>query len=159
MCLQRAVQNLLPDYNAFHCASPGRLAMKMHATLPLSDTESVWAGTEMPRSVKLIEDVQTDVCIVGGGIAGLTTGYLLTQAGKRVVILDDGPLVSGMTQCTSAHLSNAIDDRFTEIEKWHGQRGAALAAESHAAAIDRIESIANELKIDCDFKRLNGYLF
>jgi glycine/D-amino acid oxidase-like deaminating enzyme/nitrite reductase/ring-hydroxylating ferredoxin subunit len=113
----------------------------------------------MPRSLTLTESIQTDVCVVGGGIAGLTTAYLLTQAGKSVVLLDDGPLVSGQTQCTSAHLSSAIDDRFTEIEKWHGQRGAVLAAESHAAAIDRIESIAKELKIDCDFMRLNGYLF
>ena len=76
---------------------------------------------------------------------------MLTQAGKSVVILDDGPLVSGMTQVTTAHLSDAIDDRFTEIEKWHGERGAFLAAESHTAAINRIEAIAKELKIDCDF--------
>ena len=72
--------------------------MKTHATLPLSDTQSVWAETKMPRSVKLAESVQTDVCVVGGGIAGLTTAYLLTQAGKSVALLDDGPLVSGMTQ-------------------------------------------------------------
>ncbi len=133
--------------------------MEVHATLPLSDTQSVWAATKMPRSLALTESVQTDVCIVGGGIAGLTTGYLLTQAGKSVVVLDDGPLVSGMTQVTTAHLSDAIDDRFTEIEKWHGERGAFLAAESHTAAINCIESSAKELKIDCDFARLNGYLF
>jgi glycine/D-amino acid oxidase-like deaminating enzyme/nitrite reductase/ring-hydroxylating ferredoxin subunit len=113
----------------------------------------------MPRSRKLTQNVEADVCIVGAGIAGLTTGYLLTKAGKSVVILDDGPLASGMTQVTSAHLSDAIDDRFTEIEKWHGERGAFLAAESHTAAINRIESIASELKIDCDFARVSGYLF
>ena len=61
-------------------------------------------------------NVQADVCIVGAGIAGLTTGYLLTQAGKSVVILDDGELASGMTQVTTAHFPSAIDDRFTEIE-------------------------------------------
>jgi glycine/D-amino acid oxidase-like deaminating enzyme/nitrite reductase/ring-hydroxylating ferredoxin subunit len=134
--------------------------MNSHATLPLSDTTSVWATTsKLPRSRSLDESVQADVCIVGAGIAGLTTGYLLTQAGKKVVILDDGPIVSGMTQVTSAHLSDAIDDRFTEIEKWHGERGAFLAAESHTAAINRIESIVSDLKIDCDFARLNGYLF
>jgi glycine/D-amino acid oxidase-like deaminating enzyme/nitrite reductase/ring-hydroxylating ferredoxin subunit len=134
--------------------------MTTHAALPLSDTTSVWATTaKMPRSRKLTESIKTDVCIIGAGIAGLTTGYLLTQAGKKVVILDDGPLVSGMTQVTSAHLSDAIDDRFTEIEKWHGERGAFLAAESHTAAIHRIESIASELKADCDFARVNGYLF
>jgi len=134
--------------------------MAPHATLPLSDTQSVWAATtKMPRGKKLTENVQCDVCIVGAGIAGLTTGYLLTQAGKSVVILDDGPIASGMTQVTTAHLSNQIDDRFTKIEKWHGERGAFLAAESHTAAIDRIEQIATELNIDCDFARLDGYLF
>src|SRR6476660_182852 len=133
--------------------------MTTHQTLPLADTQSVWAETDMPRSRKLTENVEADVCIIGGGIAGLTTGYLLTEAGKSVVILDDGPLAGGMTQVTTAHLSDAIGDRFTEIDKWHGERGAFLAAESHMAAINRIESIANDLKIDCDFARLNGYLF
>jgi glycine/D-amino acid oxidase-like deaminating enzyme/nitrite reductase/ring-hydroxylating ferredoxin subunit len=92
-------------------------------------------------------------------MAGLTTGYLLTRAGKNVVILDDGTMASGMTACTTAHLSNAIDDRIDAIERWHGERGAFLAVESHTAAIDRIESIVDELHIDCDFARVDGYLF
>jgi glycine/D-amino acid oxidase-like deaminating enzyme/nitrite reductase/ring-hydroxylating ferredoxin subunit len=134
--------------------------MKRPATLPLNDTTSVWAKTvKRPRGAKLTADVEADVCIVGAGIAGLTTGYLLTQAGKSVVVLEDGQLASGMTEVTSAHLSDAIDDRFTEIEKWHGERGSALAAESHGAAINQIEAIVDELNIDCDFARINGYLF
>src|SRR5262245_48644893 len=123
--------------------------MKRNATLPLSDTQSVWASAKRPRFTKLTTDVKADVCVVGAGIAGLTTAYLLTKAGKGVVVLEDGPLASGMTEVTSAHLSNAIDDRFVEIEKWHGERGAFLAAESHTAAINRIEAIADELAIDC----------
>jgi glycine/D-amino acid oxidase-like deaminating enzyme/nitrite reductase/ring-hydroxylating ferredoxin subunit len=122
--------------------------------------ESVWAATaEMPRAGKLSSDTEADVCIVGAGIAGLTTAYLLTRTGKRVVILDDGALASGMTQVTTAHLSDAIDDRFMNIERWHGERGSFLAAESHTAAINCIESNVEELSIECDFKRLDGYLF
>jgi glycine/D-amino acid oxidase-like deaminating enzyme/nitrite reductase/ring-hydroxylating ferredoxin subunit len=133
--------------------------MKTSPTINAQDT-SVWAATvEMPAAKPLTRDVHADVCIVGAGIAGLTTGYLLMRAGKRIVILDDGGMASGMTQVTTAHLSNAIDDRFTNIEYWHGERGAFIAAESHAAAIDRIESIAKELKVDCDFERIDGYLF
>lgn len=64
-----------------------------------------------------------------------------------------------MTGVTTAHLSNAIDDRYFEIESLHGERGARLAAESHSAAIDQIEAIVEEEKIDCDFERLDGYLF
>ncbi|HEX3600214.1 MAG TPA: FAD-dependent oxidoreductase [Lacipirellulaceae bacterium] len=134
--------------------------MKRNATLPLSDTSSVWAATsKRPRSSKLMTDIQADVCIVGGGIAGLTIGYLHSKAGKKIVILEDGQIASGMTEVTSAHLSDAIDDRFTEIEKWHGERGAFLAAESHTAAINRIEAIVDELSIKCDFARVDGYLF
>jgi glycine/D-amino acid oxidase-like deaminating enzyme/nitrite reductase/ring-hydroxylating ferredoxin subunit len=107
----------------------------------------------------LSTDVETDVCIVGGGIAGLTTAYLLGKAGKQVVVLEDGALASGQTAVTTAHLSNAIDDRVAEIERWHGEEGARLAVQSHGAAIDLIESLVDELEIDCSFRRVDGYLF
>src|SRR4051812_37191429 len=104
--------------------------------------ESVWADTvEMPKYPPLQESTLADVCIVGAGIAGMTTAYLLTQAGKSVLILDDGPLAGGVTEVTTAHLSNAIDDRYFEIERLHGEGGAQLTAQSHTAAIDRIAAI------------------
>jgi glycine/D-amino acid oxidase-like deaminating enzyme/nitrite reductase/ring-hydroxylating ferredoxin subunit len=121
--------------------------------------ESVWSATaKMPIYSSLRDNVHADVCIVGAGIAGLTTAYLLTQAGKSVAILDDGELAGGMTSVTTAHLMNAIDDRYFEIERLHGADGARLAAESHTAAIDRIEAVIRKERIQCDFERLNGYL-
>jgi glycine/D-amino acid oxidase-like deaminating enzyme/nitrite reductase/ring-hydroxylating ferredoxin subunit len=96
---------------------------------------------------------------VGGGIAGLTTAYLLAREGRSVIVLDDGPLANGMTIMTTAHLASAIDDRFFEIERLHGRDGARLAAQSHAGAIDRIEEIIQVEEIDCDFARLDGFLF
>src|SRR5688500_12144403 len=102
-------------------------------TAPPSN-QSLWMATAtMPSYSPLQENIHTKVCIVGAGIAGLTTAYLLTQAGKSVVLLDDGPLAGGMTGVTTAHLSTAIDDRYFEIERLHGQTGARLAAESHTA--------------------------
>lgn len=134
--------------------------MKTHLPLPLTDTTSVWARTvERPPRLKLTSDQRADICIVGAGIAGLTTGYLLAKSGLKVVIVDDGPVGGGMTEVTSAHLSDAIDDRYTEIEKWHGEKGSGLAAQSHTAAIQQIENTVNELGIDCDFTRVDGYLF
>lgn len=101
---------------------------------------------------------QTDVLIIGGGISGLTTAYLLSREGKRVVVVDDGLIGGGETCRTTAHLSNAIDDRIYRIEEWHGEENAKLAVEAHTAAIDRIEQIASTENIDCDFLRVNGYL-
>jgi glycine/D-amino acid oxidase-like deaminating enzyme/nitrite reductase/ring-hydroxylating ferredoxin subunit len=121
---------------------------------------SVWMATaEMPRAPALAENTSADVCIVGAGIAGLTTAYLLGREGKSVVVLDDGPLAGGETCRTSAHLVNALDDRYFELARLHGEKGARLAAESHTAAIDRIERIAGEERILCEFERVDGYLF
>jgi glycine/D-amino acid oxidase-like deaminating enzyme len=134
--------------------------MTSQTLVEMAKTESSWAATEkMPAFPRLTGNTQADVCIVGAGIAGLSCGYSLAQAGKSVVLLDDGPIAGGMKEVTTAHLVNAIDDRYFEIERLHGIVGARLAAESHTAAIHRIEKIAQLEKIDCELERLDGYLF
>ena len=114
---------------------------------------------EIPVHAALTADVEADVCVVGAGIAGMTTAYLLLQERRSVIVLDDGPIGGGQTERTTAHITNAIDDRYVAIEDWHGLEGARLAAESHTAAIDRIEATVDCENIDCDFERLDGYLF
>lgn len=121
---------------------------------------SLWRATEAaPSAGALKQDVRAEVCVIGAGIAGLTTAYLLGREGRSVVVLDDGPVAGGNTERTTAHLSNALDDRYVEMERLHGERGARIAAESHTAAIDAIERIVEEEGIDCDFERVDGYLF
>ncbi len=123
-------------------------------------TTSLWMATATADSpAPLAADARADVCIVGAGMAGLSTAYLLAKEGRSVIVLDDGPIAGGQSQRTTAHLSNAIDDRYVEVEKIHGEEGIRLAAESHTAAIDRIEAICRAESIECDFRRLDGYLF
>jgi glycine/D-amino acid oxidase-like deaminating enzyme/nitrite reductase/ring-hydroxylating ferredoxin subunit len=123
-------------------------------------TLSIWVATaEMPSRSPLAENARAQVCVVGAGIAGMTTAYLLARAGKSVVVLDDGPIGGGMTGRTTAHLVTALDDRYFELERLHGEEGARLAAASHRASIDQVERIVREEKIGCEFERLDGYLF
>jgi glycine/D-amino acid oxidase-like deaminating enzyme/nitrite reductase/ring-hydroxylating ferredoxin subunit len=132
----------------------------MNTKTEVEQSVSSWMATATrPTFAPLAGDEKADVCVVGAGIAGLSTAYSLAAAGKSVVVLDDGPIGGGQTQRTTAHLSNAIDDRYFEIERLHGIEGARRAAESHTAAINRIEEIARLEAIDCDFERLDGYLF
>lgn len=123
-------------------------------------TISPWMATsDIPRYEPLRDDLEADVCIVGAGIAGISTAYLLARSGRRVVVLDDGPIAGGETGRTTAHLVCALDDFYSDIEKMHGTEGARIAAESHMSAIDRIESIVGEERIDCDFERVDGFWF
>jgi glycine/D-amino acid oxidase-like deaminating enzyme/nitrite reductase/ring-hydroxylating ferredoxin subunit len=127
--------------------------------MPSARATSPWTDSPLTEPGPLREDLRTDVCVVGAGIAGLSTAYALASEGKRVVVLDAGPLAGGETSRTTAHLTNAIDDRFVEIERLHGPEGARICAESHATAIDAIERTARAEGIDCDFARVDGYLF
>ena len=126
----------------------------------LKGSVSVWQS-EAKRTAepRLDADQGADVCIVGAGIAGMSAAYMLSRAGKRVIVLDACDVGCGETGRTTAHLTCAIDDRFYRIEKWHGEAGSRLAAESHAAAIDRIEEIVSAENIECEFERVSGYLF
>lgn len=114
---------------------------------------------DLPERPPLGQDARVDVCVVGAGVAGLSAAWCLAREGRRVMVLDHGRVGGGETHRTTAHLASAMDDRFVELERLHGRDGARLAAESHAAAIDRIESIVAEEDIACDFDRVDGYLF
>src|ERR1044072_631264 len=93
-------------------------------------TVSIWMATQpIPSFAPLDEDVATDVCVVGAGIAGLSCAYLLAREGRQVIVLDDGPILSGETERTTAHLVSALDDRFFELERLHGEAGARLGGE------------------------------
>jgi glycine/D-amino acid oxidase-like deaminating enzyme len=60
---------------------------------------------------------------------------------------------------TSAHLVPLCDDLMSEMQKIRGEDQSKLFYESQNAAVDRIEEIQKREGIDCDFRRLDGYLF
>jgi glycine/D-amino acid oxidase-like deaminating enzyme/nitrite reductase/ring-hydroxylating ferredoxin subunit len=121
---------------------------------------SIWMATaNTPSQSRLKENIRTDVCIIGAGIAGLSTAYLLGREGRSVVVLDDGLIGGGMTGRTTAHLTNAYDDRYVEMEKIHGEEGARFIAESHTTAIEKINEIVTRENIECDFEWVDGFLF
>lgn len=121
---------------------------------------SVWTDTAtLPRVAALHTNLEADVCVIGGGIAGLTTAYLLAGEGAAVVVVDRAHLGGRQTPQTTAHITSALDDRYYELEKMHGREGARLAAQSHTAAIRRIEEIVAAERIRCELERVDAYLF
>jgi glycine/D-amino acid oxidase-like deaminating enzyme/nitrite reductase/ring-hydroxylating ferredoxin subunit len=107
----------------------------------------------------LAANATTDVCVIGAGIAGLTTAYLLTREGRSVTVLDLERIGGQETSRTTAHLSDVLDEGLPELESMFGEERARLAVSSHAAAIARIEEIVERESIACEFERVDGYLF
>jgi glycine/D-amino acid oxidase-like deaminating enzyme/nitrite reductase/ring-hydroxylating ferredoxin subunit len=123
-------------------------------------TQSLWMDTDVaPDAATLTRDERADTVVIGSGIAGLSTAYELSQQGHSVVVLDRGKIGKGMTSRTTAHLTSPSDDGFESLIKIRGEKLARDFYQSHAAAIDRIEAIQEKEKIDCSFRRLNGFLF
>ena len=123
-------------------------------------SKSLWMDVDvMPAAGALDGDASCDVAVVGSGIAGISTAYELCQRGLSVVVIDRKRICGGMTARTSAHLAPLCDDLMSEFVKIRGSEAAELFYESQAAAVDRIEAIQKSEGIDCDFRRLDGYLF
>ena len=126
----------------------------------MASHQSPWhAGYDRSPNAPLTRDLEADVCVVGAGIAGLSVAAEAALAGLKVVVLDAASVGAGETSATSAHLTNVFDAGFTYIEKHHGTDATRVAANAHMAAIDRIEAIARQERIDCGFSRVDGFLF
>ncbi len=123
-------------------------------------SKSLWMDIEvLPEASTLTGDKDCDVAVIGSGIAGISTAYELCKRGKSVVVIDRGRIAGGMTSRTSAHLAPLCDDLVSEMISLKGLDATKLFCESQAAAVDRIEQIQKQEKFDCDFRRLDGYLF
>src|SRR6188508_2109060 len=101
--------------------------MKTHKNLDDAGAKSdkpisYWTDSSAPIvKVSLAENLETDVVIVGGGLAGLSVAYCLSQSGKKVILVEDGSIGSGETGRTTAHLVTALDDRYYEFERIFGE--------------------------------------
>src|SRR5437867_12070966 len=87
---------------------------------------SLWAGTsDVPKFPQLNSDIDAEICIVGGGITGLTAGYLLAKEGRQVTIIDDGDIGSGESSRTSGNLLNVLMDPFRTRKNSNGKKKAS----------------------------------
>jgi glycine/D-amino acid oxidase-like deaminating enzyme/nitrite reductase/ring-hydroxylating ferredoxin subunit len=121
-------------------------------------TRSFWAATAEPCAGTDLRGLhEADVCVIGAGLAGMTTAYLLAREGRHVVVLDDNAIGGGETGQTTAHLASASDDYFHVLERIHGPDSARLVYRSHQAAIEEIGRIVSLEGIGCEFERVNGF--
>jgi glycine/D-amino acid oxidase-like deaminating enzyme/nitrite reductase/ring-hydroxylating ferredoxin subunit len=123
-------------------------------------TCSIWMAETVPDyGSEVPGEAEPEVCVVGAGIAGLSVALALALQGTDVLVLDQGPIGGGQTARSSAHLASAVDEHYHVLERRFGRALARQVADAHCAAIDAIEAIARTFAPDCEFRRVDGYLF
>jgi glycine/D-amino acid oxidase-like deaminating enzyme len=122
--------------------------------------QSTWLATaSLPSYPKLQKDTEVDVAVLGGGLAGLMSAYLLAKDGKKVAVIDKDRFMGLGSGYTTGFLSQSIDtDTVDQVPMW-GDDGAKLIWQSHGVAIDLIERIAKEENIECEFVRCDNYAY
>jgi len=123
------------------------------------DTTPHWTRTAALPSFPLLDrDVAVDVAIVGGGLTGITTAYLLKRAGVRVALLERATCAEVDTGHTTAHLTLVTDLLLSDMVKHFGRDTATAVWDAGRMAIDRIEAHVAAESIACDFRRVPGFL-
>src|SRR5687767_2992332 len=122
-------------------------------------SRSYWTeSAALPAFPTLDRDTRADVVVVGGGMTGLSTAYLLARSGRAVVLLERGRCAEVDTAHTSAHLTMVTDIRLTDLVERFGRTHAQAIWDAGRAAIAQIDEIACEHEIECGFKWVEGYL-
>lgn len=122
--------------------------------------ESVWSeGCKFRKREGLNGDIKTDVLIIGAGMAGILTGYMLKQSGKEVVLIDAAEVVSGNTKNTIAKITSQHGLIYHKLISEFGEEKARQYAKANELAIKKYKEIIKEEKIDCDFEEKSAYIY
>lgn len=125
----------------------------------MHSTSSIWANpAPTTRYPRIASDLEVDVAIVGGGLTGVTAALLLADGGKRVALLERGRIGNGVSERSTAHVTEAVDTRYVELEG-RDRELACIVRESSRTAMDLIATLAQYCDGQAGFRRVPGYLF
>jgi glycine/D-amino acid oxidase-like deaminating enzyme/nitrite reductase/ring-hydroxylating ferredoxin subunit len=122
---------------------------------------SVWieTGPAQPAFPELDGDVEVDVVVIGGGIVGITTALLLTEAGARVAILEADRVAHGVTGHTTAKVTSQHGLIYDRLRSRFGLAGARIYGDANETALGWIADRVERDGIECDFRRRYAYAY
>lgn len=121
---------------------------------------SIWLDNiDFNINESLNKDIDVDVLIIGGGITGLSIAYHLINSNLKVCLVEKNIVGHGVTARTTGKLTYLQELIYTKLDKTFGSEKAKLYLESQKEAIEIVESIIKENKIDCDYEKVSSYVF
>lgn len=122
--------------------------------------EPLWRDQlDFPTFDRLLEDIEVDVAVVGGGITGITTAYLLVKEGFKVALIEAGVLMNGTTGHTTAKITAQHGLIYDEMIQTIGVESTKLYYEANKDAITFIRNMVKEHQIDCDFTNDDAFIY
>lgn len=104
-------------------------------------------------------NLTVDVAIIGGGLTGILSAYLLANKGMRVAVLEKGTIGYGATGLTTACITQIIDTNLADLAGTYGKAHASLILRSHKEAKDLLETVARVENIECEFKNVANRIY
>ncbi|MFA6860111.1 MAG: FAD-dependent oxidoreductase [Clostridia bacterium] len=121
---------------------------------------SIWENVKVEGGKPLKQNIERDIVVIGGGIAGILTAFQLSEKGEKVTLVEAKPnLCEGVTKNTTAHITAHQGPIYSNLKAKHSLDYAKKYFQSQLDAIDEYEKLINNYNIDCDFKRVDAYLF
>lgn len=122
--------------------------------------ESIWSKTTVfDTRESLSGGLNTEVAIIGAGMAGVLTAFLLKQKGYKAIILEASRIGGGQTQNTTAKITSQHGLIYDKLIQDFGEEKAKQYADANELAIKKYKQLIEENNIDCDFMELPSYLY
>ncbi|MBP3505011.1 MAG: FAD-dependent oxidoreductase [Lachnospiraceae bacterium] len=122
--------------------------------------KSIWKNEiAMPDKKTLSTDREVDIAVIGAGMTGILTAYLLQQQGREVIVLEGDRIASGQTGNTTAKITSQHGLKYDTLIRTYGKNRARLYAKANEEAIRMYQKIVAEQGIECDFERLSAFLY
>lgn len=125
-----------------------------------SQTIPYWiTSTKDTNYPKLAEDIEVDVAIVGGGLAGITSALLLKREGFKVAVIEANRIAKATSGHTTAKITSQHNLIYDQIKNKMGEEEARQYANANESAVRFIENLIKEKNIDCDFAKHPAYVY
>lgn len=120
--------------------------------------KSIWQDTvKLPRFGQLTHNIKTDVLIIGGGIAGILSAYLLHQNGVKYVLVEKDRICYGTTRNTTAKITYQHGLNYQKVLKSGGLEAAQQYLTANKRAYEKYAQLCKN--IDCDYERKDNYVY
>lgn len=120
---------------------------------------SIWSDAGIARRNSLPGDTETEVAVIGGGMAGILTAYYLQKKGKQVIVLEADRIGSGQTSGTTAKITSQHNLIYQKLIHQVGMDQARQYAAANQAAIREYKQLIQKNSIFCDFEEQPSYLY